>query len=720
MPRPAPTAKPPARKRQTLPALRVVIESVQPEIDAGRFPAKRTVGEMVGVEADIFADGHDLVAADLLYRHAGTTDAGPNLLAPGAGLAPSAPREWDRVRMAPVRGELATSNDRWAAAFRVDELGYYEFTIEAWVDKFATWRDGLSKKYAAGQDVETELREGALLLRDRTKHDRLKTFAGRLERAGEQGARVAAALDDDLAEVAREDLGLRRAIVRYDRTVRVMVERERARFGAWYEMFPRSAGPDPTRSATFDEAAQRLPAIAAMGFDVVYLPPVHPIGSTARKGRNNSLTPEPADPGSPWAIGSPEGGHTAIEPGLGTIDDFVRFVTRTRDLGMEIALDIAFQTSPDHPWVTEHPEWFRHRPDGTIKYAENPPKKYQDIYPLDFESADWPALWTALRDVFLFWIDKGVTIFRVDNPHTKSFRFWEWVIADIKSRCPAAIFLSEAFTRPKVMHYLAKLGFSQSYTYFTWRNTKAELVEYFTELTATPAREYMRPNLFANTPDILHAFLQQGGRPAFKIRLVLAATLGASYGIYSGFELSENRPAKPGSEEYLDSEKYQYRQWNWNQADSLAGMITVLNDARHAHRALQSDWSLRFHETDNDQILAYSKRDGGTSVLVVVNLDYANMQQGLVRLPLDDWKIAPGTPIELSDILTGETYVWSNEWNYVRLEPDTRPAHVLVVKPATGLPTSGAGRRGHASSAEAPAEAVEPARRGAGAPAGEK
>ena len=655
----------PAAAAPPAPALRAIIESVQPEIDAGRFPAKRTIGETVRVEADIFADGHDTVAADLLFRYAG--------LASDPVTGAKAPGEWRRVAMEPL------GNDRWRAEFRVEELGFYEFTLEAWVDRFATWRDGLAKKFGAGQDVALELVEIGQLLTLKTQDERLKRFAARIEASGtDQGERVAAALDRDLEDAARKEPALREAVTRYERTLRVMVERERARFGAWYEMFPRSAGPDPSRSATFDEAAERLPAIAAMGFDVVYLPPIHPIGTTARKGRNNTLTPEPNDPGSPWAIGAAAGGHTAVEPGLGTLDDFVRFVRRAKDLGMEIALDIAFQTSPDHPWVAEHPSWFRHRPDGSIKYAENPPKKYQDIYPLDFESPDWPALWAALRDVFVFWIEKGVTIFRVDNPHTKAFRFWEWCIADLKSRYPETIFLSEAFTRPRVMHYLAKAGFSQSYTYFTWRNTKAELVEYFTELTAGPGREYMRPNLFANTPDILHEYLQRGGRPAFKIRLVLAATLGASYGIYSGFELSENRPAKPGSEEYLDSEKYQFRQWNWEDPSSLAPLITLLNDARHAYRALQSDWSLRFHDTDNDQVIAYSKRDTRIAILTIVNLDYTHMQHGWVRVPFAEW--ARDGRISALDLISGETYTWTAEWNYVRLEPDTRPAHVLVIE----------------------------------------
>jgi len=710
MPRAAKPPKPRSRKSPSAAApaprtavLRAIIESVHPEIDGGRFPAKRTAGEIVRVEADVFADGHDAIAADLLYRYAGrTTNPSTSAGTPGESLTSGAGRggpaseearrgagvpageKWKRLPMSPL------GNDRWRAEFPVDELGFYEFTIEAWVDRFATYRDALSKKFGAGQDVTTELIEIRELLRSKTEDHRLKRIADRIDGDDDPAHRVAVVLDGDVEAHARGDMGLRDAVVRYERTPRVMVERERARFGAWYEMFPRSAGPDPARSATFDEASGDLARIAGMGFDVVYLPPIHPIGTTARKGRNNTLTAEPGDPGSPWAIGGPEGGHTAVEPGLGTIEDFDRFVTRARDLGLEVALDIAFQTSPDHPWVKEHPGWFRHRPDGSIRYAENPPKKYQDIYPFDFESPDWPALWSALRDVFLFWIDRGVTIFRVDNPHTKAFRFWEWAIADIRTRHPEAIFLSEAFTRPRIMHYLAKLGFTQSYTYFTWRNTKAELVEYFTELTAGPGREYMRPNLFANTPDILHEYLQRGGRPAFKVRLILAATLGASYGIYSGFELSENRPVRPGSEEYLDSEKYQFRQWNWDQPDSLAPLITLLNDARHTYRALQSDGSLRFHDTDNDQLIAYSKTDSRVAILVIVNLDYANMQHGWVRVPRSDWAPSPAEPVSATDLLTGETYSWSGEWNYVRLEPDSRPAHVLVIR----LPPAPEARRG--------------------------
>jgi starch synthase (maltosyl-transferring) len=479
---------------------------------------------------------------------------------------------------------------------------------------------------------------------------------------------------------------------RYERVLPVLVEPVRARYGAWYEMFPRSAGTDPTRSATFDEAAERLSYVAGMGFDVLYLPPIHPIGRSFRKGPNNSLESTPDDPGSPWAIGSDEGGHTAVEPGLGTLADFDRFVESARAQGLEIALDLAYQASPDHPYVKAHPEWFRRRPDGSIKYAENPPKKYQDIYPINFESGAWESLWRELKEVIAFWIRHGVKIFRVDNPHTKPFRFWEWALAEIRREHPDTIFLSEAFTRPKVMRLLAKAGFSQSYTYFTWRNTSAELTEYFTELTQTDVREYMRPNLFANTPDILHEYLQHGGRPAFQIRLILAATLGASYGIYSGYELAENVPVKPGSEEYLDSEKYQIRIRHWDDPNSLAELIARVNEVRREHPALQRDWGLRFHATDNPQLLAYSKRseDGADVVLTIVNLDPVNMQHGFVQLPLTDWGLGPHSPIEVSDLLSLERYFWRGEWNYVRLDPQARPAHVLSVLLPAALPPESA------------------------------
>ena len=641
---------------------RVVVEGVRPEIDSGRFPIKRVTGESVVVEADVHADGHDRLAAAVLFRKAGASD-------------------WHEVRMETL------GNDRWRAQFVVTDLGRYEYTIEGWIDRFATWRDELSKKFGAGQDVSSELLEGAALIASAA--ERASDGGDALRRIAEELAdtsvaveqRVAAALAEDLAQkmAGLED---RSQATPYDRVLEVLVERVRARTGAWYEMFPRSAGSDPTRSATFDEAAERLPYVASMAFDVLYLAPVHPIGRSFRKGKNNTLNARPDDVGSPWAIGSTEGGHTAVEPGLGTIDDFDRFVETARRHGLEVALDLAYQASPDHPWVREHPEFFRHRPDGTIKYAENPPKKYQDIYPINFESEAWVSLWYELKAVIEFWIEHGVKIFRVDNPHTKPYGFWQWALEDLERRHPDTIFLSEAFTRPKVMRYLAKCGFSQSYTYFTWRNTKDELTEYFTELTQTDVREYLRPNLFANTPDILHEYLQHGGRPAFQVRFILAATLGASYGIYSGFELCENVPVRPGSEEYLDSEKYQIRVRNFDQPGSLAELIGRVNGIRRDHPALQHDWGLQFHQTDNPQLICYSKRsvDGADLMLMVVNLDPFSMQHGFIRLPLADWGLPPHGAVSVLDLLSGERYFWRGEWNYVRLDPDLRVAHVMEVR----------------------------------------
>jgi starch synthase (maltosyl-transferring) len=636
---------------------RVVVENVYPELDGGRFPIKRVVGETVIVSADVHADGHDRIAAALLYRREGE-------------------ESWDEAPMEPA------GNDRWRAQFRVPSMGVYEYTVEGWIDRFGSWRHELSKKVAAAQDVSSELLEGAALVRD---VEEAAAVLGDVTRA--QEARVAAALDAQLARTMAQHADRSRA-TRYDRALQVMVERERARTGAWYEMFPRSAGTDPSRSATFDEAAARLPYVAAMGFDVLYLPPIHPIGRSFRKGPNNALTAGPGDPGSPWAIGGEEGGHMSVEPGLGTIDDFDRFVDAARRQGLEIALDLAYQASPDHPYVREHPDWFRRRPDGSIKYAENPPKRYQDIYPINFESEAWHELWVELKRVIEFWIGHGVAIFRVDNPHTKPYPFWQWALADIRRQHPEAIFLSEAFTRPKVMRYLAKSGFSQSYTYFTWRNTKPELTEYFTELTQTDVREYMRPNLFANTPDILHEYLQHGGRTAFQVRLVLAATLGASYGIYSGFELAENVPIREGSEEYLDSEKYQIRPRQFEQAGSLAELIGRINTIRRAHPALQRDWGLRFHQTDNPELICYSKRseDGTDVMLVVVNLDPAHMQHGFVQLPVTEWGVPPHTTIEVHDLLSDERYYWRGEWNYVRLDPQAHVAHILHVQLPSPLP----------------------------------
>ncbi|HXE80049.1 MAG TPA: alpha-1,4-glucan--maltose-1-phosphate maltosyltransferase [Vicinamibacterales bacterium] len=642
---------------------RVIVENVAPIVDGGRFPIKRTPGEPVVVTASIFADGHDVLAAVLRCRHR-----------PAGAPAPGDDEGWIEIPMSLL------GNDEWTATFTAGDLGESDYTIEAWVDAFATWRKGLAAKVEAGQDVQSELLEGAAMLREAaarsTQPDLLLSRADLLASDRPMSDRITAALDVTLAEAASAAADRSRA-TRFEPVLRVLVDRDRARYGAWYEMFPRSAGADPARSATFREAEARLPAIAAMGFDVLYLPPIHPIGRTNRKGRNNALTAAPGDPGSPWAIGSEEGGHMSVEPGLGTLEDFKHFVAEARRHGLEIALDLAYQCSPDHPYVREHPEWFRRRPDGTIKYAENPPKKYQDIYPFDFESPDWRGLWRELRRIIEFWCEQGVRIFRVDNPHTKSFRFWEWALNGVRARFPDVIFLSEAFTRPKIMYYLAKLGFNQSYTYFTWRNTREELVEYFTELTKTPVREYMRPNLFANTPDILHAFLQTGGPPAFRIRLVLAATLGASYGIYSGFELCENVPVRPGSEEYMDSEKYQIKVRDWNAQPNIIPLITRINRIRREHRALHGDWSLQFHATDNPQILCYSKtsREGDDRVLVTVSLDPHHMQHGWVQVPQEFFK-GPDAQYPVEDLLTGAVYTWRGEWNYVRLTPEN-PAHVL-------------------------------------------
>ena len=652
------------------------MENLQPAVDGGRFPIKRTPGEAVSVTADVFADRHDLLAAVLKYRRDG---------------------DWIEVPL------TAGADDSWGAAFTPGEPGEYEYTVEAWVDRFATWLRDLAAKADADQDVASELLEGADIVQraasqvrsgiSRTDEDlRLLEIADVLRSQQPQPIRVTAARDPELRRLmdARPD----RTTSTTAPPLRVICDPTRALFSAWYEMFPRSCTTDPSRGGTFREAEARLPAIADLGFDVVYLPPVHPIGVTDRKGRNNALDAAPGDPGSPWAIGSAAGGHTAVDPGLGTLDDFDRFVAAADHLGLAVALDIAFQASPDHPWVREHPDWFRHRPDGTIKYAENPPKKYQDIYPFDFESADAAALWSALRDVFLFWIGHGVTIFRVDNPHTKPFAFWEWVIAQVRQQYPAAIFLAEAFTRPKVMRYLAKAGFNQSYTYFTWRNSADELREYLTELTRSRVREFMRPNFFANTPDILHEYLQTGGRPAFQVRLILAATLSASYGIYSGFELCENVPVRPGSEEYLNSEKYEIKRRDWNQPNNLNELIARVNEIRRTHPALQRNDTLAFHESQNPALLFFSKSMPGprpsTSsgrpervegrVLVVANTDPHWMQHGRIRMPIEELGIGPRQSYVVEDLLDDSRYVWQGEWTYVKLDPAERVAHIFVIR----------------------------------------
>jgi starch synthase (maltosyl-transferring) len=644
----------------------VVIENVRPEIDGGRFPITRTPGELVIVSADIFSDGHDVVDAVLEYRRDGE-------------------REWQRAPM-----ELIT-NDRWEAEFRAGEVGNYFYTLRVWVDGFKTWSRDLAKKADAGQDLSLDLMAGAKFLAEAGKRagvadaDRLNILAGRLAKIAGTDAPGAVAFSEG------EDLISLMALYRdrggdtiYGKELRCRVDRSRARFSAWYEMFPRSCTTSAERPGTLRDCAAHVEYVADMGFDVLYLPPIHPIGVTERKGKNNSTTPTVSDPGSPWAIGSKDGGHKAIAPELGTLADLKALREKAERHGIELALDIAFQCSPDHPYVKEHREWFRSRPDGSVQYAENPPKKYQDIYPLDFETAHYTELAEELKSVVMFWIAQGIRIFRVDNPHTKPFAFWEWMIGEVNSKHPEVIFLAEAFTRPKVMYRLAKLGFTQSYTYFAWKNTKAELTEYFTEITQPPVSDFFRPNLWPNTPDILNEYLQKGGRPAFTARLVLAATLGANYGIYGpAFELGENKPVREGSEEYLDSEKYQVRAWDRDDPKSLKTLIRQLNGIRRDSIALQSNHTLQFHPVDNPQLIAFSKtsEDRADKILVIVNLDSVNRQMGWIDVVLKEFRLAAGESYEMHDLLTDKKYVWQGSRNYVELNPAVLPAHVFRVKP---------------------------------------
>jgi starch synthase (maltosyl-transferring) len=641
----------------------LAIECVSPELDGGRFPVKRIVGDTVIVSADIFKEGHDQLGAQVVF------------MGPGDST-------WS---VSPLRYEYDA--DRWFGEFAVDRVGTWMFTVQAWTDTFATWRSALKKKVDAGQDVSLELREGAVLVHAASRSAKssavratLRMTAKALDEREEVSfeQKVRRALDDELHALMAEH-ARRRDLTQYPRTLAIRVDRARARFAAWYEMFPRSQshlGGDP-RHGTFLDAAARLPRLAELGFDVVYLPPIHPIGRTFRKGKNNSLRPEPDDVGSPWAIGNEHGGHTAIEPALGTLADFERFVATAGRLGMEIALDYALQCSPDHPWVKEHPDWFHIRPDGSIQYAENPPKKYQDIYPLNFWCADRAGLWNACRDIFLFWIARGVRTFRVDNPHTKPFEFWEWVIRDVQRDHSDVIFFSEAFTRPKRMKHLAKLGFTMSYTYFTWKNTSWELRAYLEELTGGPAVEYFRGNLFTNTPDILNEYLVRGGRPAFRVRLLLAATLSPLYGIYSGFELVENVPVHAGSEEYLDSEKYQLRPRDYDAEGNINADVQRLNRIRREHVALQRTANLSFHTSDNATILFYRK---APDILVAVNTDPHHVQHTMVHVPIHDLGIDDEQPYAVHDLLSDARYTWRGERNYVRLDPAVQPGHVFRVE----------------------------------------
>ena len=641
---------------------RVVIEQVSPEIDCGRFAIKRVIGETVVVEADVFADGHDQVVCQILYSD-----------------------DSENFQSSPMK---PLANDRWRGEFTVLKMGQYQYTVEGWIDHFQTWRHALEKRIAADQDVHVELLVGVELVEAAAmrvaQQDAalLRQWANRLRENKDNPTGAQLALDEELLHVMQRSPD-RSFGSRYEKQLTVVVDREKSRFSTWYEVFPRSCSSEPGRHGSFRNCEAWLPYIASMGFDVVYLPPIHPIGHTFRKGKNNSVVVQPVDVGSPWAIGSREGGHTSIHPELGTLEDFSRFRSKAAEHGLEVALDIAFQCSPDHPYATQHPEWFRKRPDGTIQYAENPPKKYQDIYPLDFESAQWRSLWDELKSVFQFWIDQGVRIFRVDNPHTKPFSFWEWVIGEIKGRYPDVLFLSEAFTRPEVMSRLAKVGFSQSYTYFTWRNTKHELTSYFTELTQTEVREYLRPNLWPNTPDILPELLQVGGRSAFMVRLILAATLGSSYGIYGpAFELCENIPLQPGSEEYLNSEKYELKHRNLNSKGSLKDLISKMNRIRKENPALQTNRNLRFHETDNPSLLCYSKAtdDFSSVIVVVVNVDCFHVQTGWLDLDLDSIGLDRRHGFQAYDLLSEGRFLWQGSRNYVELTPESLPAHILRLR----------------------------------------
>jgi starch synthase (maltosyl-transferring) len=651
---------------------RIPVLDVRPVVQHGRRPAKAVTGETFEISATVFREGHDAVAANVVLKD-----------------PEGRPGPWTPMR------ELAPGTDRWGATVTAGEPGRWTYTVEAWGDPVTTWRHHAQIKIPAGMDTELVLEEGARLYEraaaDIPKDERdvlLVAVDALRDETRPAAARLAAALTPEVdAVLARHPL---RELVTASQTLPLLVERERALYGSWYEFFPRSEGTPERPHGTFRTAARRLPAIAAMGFDVVYLPPIHPIGTTFRKGRNNTLSAGPDDVGVPWAIGSPEGGHDAVHPDLGTLEDFDWFVTQAQAEGLEIALDFALQCSPDHPWVHKHPEWFHHRPDGTIAYAENPPKKYQDIYPIAFD-ADMDGLVAETLRVLRHWMGHGVRIFRVDNPHTKPVVFWERVIDDINRTDPDVIFLAEAFTRPAMMHTLAQIGFQQSYTYFTWRNSKQELTEYLTELSGEAAA-YMRPNFFANTPDILHAYLQHGGRPAFAARAVLAATLSPTWGIYSGYELCENTPIREGSEEYLDSEKYQLKPRDWEAAEregrTLTPLITRLNTIRRRHPALQRLRNIHFHHTDNDALIAYSKRTGADTVVVVVNLDPHRAQEATVSLDMPQLGLEWHEPLSVHDELAGETYHWGRS-NYVRLEPGRAPAHVFRVQRSSAAPQIG-------------------------------
>ncbi len=662
---------------------RVIIEKVDPTINNGRYPAKRTVGETVWVKAAIFADGHDELKARLLYRH-------------------EKDEEWESVLLQNI------GNDIWEGEFVVKDLGFYYYTVEACIDRFQTWRRDLQKRWEADQDITVDLLRVEDVLRAwepqlsepdiafiRKKLALVPAIrTAQVRRTREELLR--AWLHDDYLNLLSRSIVDQTSYVLFEGEgsfgkkehqgplgLPVKVERERASFGAWYEFFPRSTSPEPGKHGNFRTAADFLDYIAGLGFDIVYLPPIHPIGTSHRKGKNNSVKAEPDEVGSPWAIGSHEGGHDAIHPSLGTFDDFEFFVKKAESLGLEVALDFAIQCSPDHPYVKSHPEWFKKRPDGSIQYAENPPKKYQDIYPFDFECAAYRALWDEMKRLVLFWVEQGVKIFRVDNPHTKPFRFWEWLITEIHKKHPDVIFLAEAFTRPHVMMHLAKIGFSQSYSYFTWRNFKVDLTQYFSELNYADQVEYFRPNLWPSTPDILPEILVQGWRPAFAQRLVLAATLSGNYGIYGpAYELCINTPFHHDSEEFLNSEKYELKRWDLQSPHSIASAIKRINKIRREHPALRNNRSVRFYNISNDQMLAYSKMslDHKDLLLIIVNLDPHNKQSGFLDFPCHEFGIQPWETYQVHDLFTGARYFWKGANNFIELSPHVFPAHIFHIK----------------------------------------
>jgi starch synthase (maltosyl-transferring) len=640
---------------------RAYIKNVKPEIDCGLYPIKRVPGEMVHVEADIFADGHEEIRAVLMHRKKGG-------------------KQWQKHAM------RFLVNDHWEGGFIVDKEGWHEYTIQAWVDPYLTWLHKTQKKFDANQDIQVEIKIGENILTEAIKAARgknktkLNDYLWSIQNAPNITTAMSTAQEEALTELVSQYVQ-KDIVTIYDKVLEIKVERKKALFSAWYELFPRSTAPEEGQHGTFRDVIKVLPNIASMGFDVLYLPPIHPIGKSFRKGKDNAPRAKPGEPGSPWAIGSEEGGHKSIHPALGTMDDFKALIEEADQQGLEIAIDLAYQCAPDHPYVKEHPQWFKWRPDGTVQYAENPPKKYQDVLPINFDTPDWQNLWTELKSIVDFWIDKGVKIFRVDNPHTKPFVFWEWMIGEINKSHPEIIFLAEAFTKPRVMEHLAKIGFTQSYTYFTWRNSRNEFIEYLNELTKTQVREYYRPNFWPNTPDILPVSLQHQGEPAFIARYIMAATLSSNCGIYGPvFEYNYNVP-HPDREEFIDNEKYEIKKWDWDKKTKTKEIITLVNIFRNNNPALQTTWNIHFADTDNPALLCYGKTDDFKEhkVFVAVNMDSYFQQGGWIKVPVNEMGLDPNKPYIVKDILTGKEFEWHHERNFVLLDPNEMPAHVFEV-----------------------------------------